>query len=826
MISPRLLTITFVRVLTLTLVGLAVLGAASVPRARAPATVAVAYACASDSSTTSVEPAPLVSSGTNQISGVVRGPDGNSVKGARVTAIAGAGGRVDEFLSSLDPSTWSKTEGEFRIAHLEEGSYTLIATWKPPESTSSSVVLLPWKARLDGIAAGASGVVLVLDPGSTILGRALDDAGEALRQFHVVLTHHLHEEDCKLLSWGIDPNEIRCDDGHFEIHGLENGPCYLHVVADDHVGSTPVRLNLPAETAPITFVVPRGARLRGIVVDASGAPVAGARVSARSPDERGLAFFEATDVIRVESGAEEHPRKHSFELHPSEEPCFSGTDGRFELTGVRPGAAILRAVALEQAPSVPRTLELAAGKTVEDLRIVLRRGATIHGVVRDAEGKPLAGIDVGVIVDHDSEWHTTGADGAFRFEHVAPAPIVLAAREDLPPGAASRLQPDVIERTFSPDEGEDVEVALGGLAAHTVHITGVLSGSASVAYAKVRFTPNKTGSEYVQAKANAAGEYALDLVERGSYWVTLLLASDSKAEREVQIGDGERQVIDLKLPGTLLRGRVVDDHGLPLVAQLRLRRTDLESSDGGWSTVTTDRTEKDGTFVFEGLDRGPWRMSVTAATSKDGPSTPATKFASIDLTSQSTVEGLVVRLERGGAIEGVVRGPDGKPVAGARVTARGEDGFDFDHETPAEERVATNAAGHYAIEGLAPGTWQVRAVTAADASPESTALHVESGSRAKADLVLARAVFLEVRLEDAQGNVLRHGANQWTRVIDAQGRAWVDLEDERYGVTVRELGPLPAGKWTVRRGDGRKFPAVELALAPGDRKSVTLRAVE
>ena len=121
---------------------------------------------------------------------------------------------------------------------------------------------------------------------------------------------------------------------------------------------------------------------------------------------------------------------------------------------------------------------------------------------------------------------------------------------------------------------------------------------------KVRFTPTRDGADYVQVRTDAEGRYALDLVERGEHWVVLHLPSDSLAERGVMIGDQDQYAIDLDLPGTLVRGRVVDARGAPVVAALRLRRTDVESSTGGWSTVANDNCAKDGTFVFEGLERG------------------------------------------------------------------------------------------------------------------------------------------------------------------------------------------------------------------------------
>lgn len=741
------------------------------------------------------------------ISGVVRMPDGKPAVGVVVEAVADMNGLP------LALGMWkakSDAKGEFRIRRVHEGAWIVRAELASRDASTPSVVRLPWYAEAKGVASGASGLELRLAEGSQVAGRVVDDRGEPLKAFTIELKHVVDVVDGKPAAWTSEPIEITTSDGGFEIHGVRAGTCLVALAAAGHAAPNEVSLQLPATVPPLTIAVPRAAQVRGVVVDAAGAPVAGARVTVLAPGVHvpSRATLDMVDELVTEVD----------EDAPSP---FTDASGRFVLEGVRPGAGVLRADADGHARSVPRTLEIAPGSTVSDLRIALRKGATLRGVVRDPSGAPLEGVDVGVIFDDDSTWQVTCADGSFRFEHVMPGQIVVAAREDLQPGAKARLVPEVIERVMTVLEGEEHELPLGGPpSATTTRVRGVVRGALSVANAKVRFVPSREGAEHVETRTRADGAFELELAEKGEYWVVLHLPSDSLAERSVWIGDEREQVVDLALPGTLLRGRVVDASGAPVRARLRLRRTDVESSTGGWSTVASDDASKDGSFVFEGLERGPWRMTVTP---KDRKSALARRHQVVDLSRAERTEDFVVTLAPGGVIEGLVRGPDGKPLAGARVAARGEDGFDDEHEVQADERASSDQAGRFRIAGLAPGTWRVRAVAEALASGESEPLVVASNGTTAAEIALAPAGLVDVRLEDEAGQPLRHGPGEWSLVCDAHGRAWHDLEKEEFGTTTRRLGPLPPGRWTLRRGDGTRFAAVEVDVRAGEIATATHR---
>ncbi len=708
-----------------------------------------------------------------EISGVVRWPDGSPAAGAVVSAARDVDVKFDlglGFALGMNKDT-SDAKGAFRLRRLADQSWKLRAVANAREASTGSIVRLPFEVEVRGIGTGTKDVVLTLDAGSTITGSVVDDRGEPVATYAVTFKHVHEFSDAGMpLSWTDSTHSISTADGRFTITGVRRGAVLVGIQDEAHVQPAETRIDLPDTVEPLRFTIPRAARVSGLVVDARGQPVAGARVSVRAPDERAPYPDESfvVDGLDLDELVTHRPTR------PRATPGVGVSDasGRFDLGGVRPGKGVLRADATGHARSVPRDLDLAPASTQEDVRIALRRGATLRGIVRDPSGKPLGDVDVGVIVDSGSVWQATKPDGSYRFEHVTPGEVVIAAREDRTPESVSRLEPEIIELTVTLHEGDDVEVPIGGAApdpAARTRVTGTLRGALAVANTKVRFEPTRESAPFVETRAKEDGSYEIELLEKGRYWIVLHLPSDSLAERGLWIAEPAEQVVDFDLPGTVLRGRVVDANGAAVRARIRVRRTDLESSrEGGWSTVGTDDTAKDGTYVFEVLERGPWRMTVTP---KDDASPLARRSVVVDLTEAVKKEDFVIALTPGGAIEGVVLGPNGQPFVGARVTARGEDGFDYDHETPAEERSATDAAGRFRLDGLATGAWRVRAVAEGLASTESAVLRV---TRPRPRASSSRACELEPSKCDSK---TRRVARSLT--VPACGRASTTRADRR-----------------------------------------------
>jgi hypothetical protein len=145
--------------------------------------------------------------------------------------------------------------------------------------------------------------------------------------------------------------------------------------------------------------------------------------------------------------------------------------------------------------------------------------------------------------------------------------------------------------------------------------------------------------------------------------------------------------------GRAFYGRVVDDAGAPFpgadVAAPRAFRGERRA-----------RADDAGAFVLDGVPRD---VAELVADHPEAVSSRAFSVPPETGAAPSDLGGLV--LERGGAVEGVVRRADGSPDPRAEVQATEE-------RTSGAARMktaATDAEGRYRIGGLAPGTWRVRA---------------------------------------------------------------------------------------------------------------------
>jgi RNA polymerase sigma factor (sigma-70 family) len=222
-----------------------------------------------------------------------------------------------------------------------------------------------------------------------------------------------------------------------------DGTCPLSAAAAEYMVGTWARV--PADgRRNVRLTLARGFEIAGVVRFDDGSPAAGVAVAADRPYQ----FAGGAPDARL-----------------------TGVDGRFQLRGVARGAHALHVTApprmdVDVVPLVSDPVECGSA----DVVLVVRRGATISGVVRDADGRPLSGIAISATQRGgrgDSVVARSGADGAFRLRGLPDGVFDLAAERDPYPGT----EPLLPARRFGvPGGTSGVEFVLGA----TLSLQGIV----------------------------------------------------------------------------------------------------------------------------------------------------------------------------------------------------------------------------------------------------------------------------------------------------------------------------------------------------------------
>ncbi len=499
------------------------------------------------------------------------------------------------------------------------------------------------------------------------------------------------------------PDSVARTGAHGRYTVRPSGPCQapLAAAAPGYLPPQSFGGGACAAAGPTIALAP-AAGIEGLVVDAGGRPLAGARLTA-NPDE-GIGMFSRRTLAALAAPA----------------AAFSSVAGRFRLPALSPGQPYRLAVQL--AGFAPAELEVAALAPAElrsGLRLVLSPGRRGVGRVVDAAGRPVAGARLRLLrTRQDRPWErpqdwraVTGADGRFEMAGLLPG------RYDLRAGAAG----------FAMSEVPGIEVAAPGPAA------GPAGGDGPAALGTVVLRPGVAIEGLVVDRQDRPvagaeievsgrrrllppplqGETAVVTGADGRFLLGDLTAGESLSIRIGKPGFAARELDNTVAPTSLrvvlapagrLAGQVLD------ADRRAVEGATVFAAAAAGHVHGLEQSDAAGRFAIDGLAAGPVELRVLA----DG-FVPYV-LAGVELPEGGEQSGLEVVLERGATVEGRVLRPDGELAAGALLTAG--DGVGA---RPAD------GEGAFRLAGLRPGPLVVKAEHP-DYPPVSRDLDVRPGT--------------------------------------------------------------------------------------------------
>ncbi len=385
-------------------------------------------------------------------------------------------------------------------------------------------------------------------------------------------------------------------------------------------------------------------------------------------------------------------------------PDGRAADGRFRFGALDPGPAIAF-VQADGFRSAKEKIRLAEGERAE-VEIALEAGATVEGVVVDAEGHPLANAEVqvasagqneavrGLYLSHARKAETD-AQGRFSVGGIAGGPAVLVAewgdweaerwlatRECVHLTAPARG----VRVVLTPLGGVRMRLLLPDRRLYEGEVwtsTDDADGNSSGGSDKV------SGGRLEQARLED-GDWVLRVAPEGYAWIRRAFTIRDGAW--IDLGD---VVLD---PGVVISGRVVDSGGRPVAG------ADISCDENDDRSTITDA---EGRFS---LDRFP-RERVTLQVTAEG------FVPEILAMEPSRTTGLEVRLLRMATVRGSVRTTGGASAASiglsfrppearlVRRTGQRLDGTQVEFDLyEGAEWVESDAAGRFE-SALAPGRW-------------------------------------------------------------------------------------------------------------------------
>ena len=323
---------------------------------------------------------------------VLAEPDGEPLSGALVIAEP-----LDQ--GNDGSSTVSGSDGHFSIADVAPGAYGLTATHAGYTHANTRT----WADKPD------APVEIRLHPQGSLAGIVVNAQGQPVTAFDVQGKTARRKMDGPV---PIGPSQRTVSpDGSFRVEGLDPGWACVDVWAQGYAltSSDRVRVGQGEHVTGLVVKLVHGASLSARVVDETGAPVAGAKIT--------LFLNHEPDADFLRDDPADNPRLKSTR---------TDSDGRFRLEDLSPLTYQVEVDHPDHARLRQNDIVVEAEKDNDAGTLVAARSGSVRGAALDTGGNSLPGARVTLtLVNGPSREVRADGKGRYAFPRVAPGDYTL-----------------------------------------------------------------------------------------------------------------------------------------------------------------------------------------------------------------------------------------------------------------------------------------------------------------------------------------------------------------------------------------------------------------